>query len=112
MITDDLRHFILEALPSVWHMEAALLFHARPEHTLAAGDVGAALYLDGATAEAVLADLRDSQLLRVLPADDASPRFRYAPRDSTLARLVDQLAGAYASRLVELTTLIHEAGER
>jgi hypothetical protein len=112
VITDDLRRFILAALPSVSHLEAVLLFHARPERTLAADEVGSALYLGQQTAGALLADLQRSGVLRALPAHEAPARFGYAPGDASLARLLDELAAAYATRLVELTTMIHDANGR
>ena len=111
MITDDLRRFVLDALPSVSHLEAALLFHARPERALDEAEVGSALYLEPATAGAVLADLHHSGVLRAMPVHGGPPRFGYAPRDAATARNVDELAAAYTTRLVELTTLIHDANE-
>jgi hypothetical protein len=112
VITEDLRLFILDALPSVSHLEAALLFHARPERALDADEVGSALYLEPATADAVLAGLQRSGVLRAHSVPGARPRFGYAPADADIARLVDQLAVAYVTRLVELTTLIHDANAR
>ena len=112
VITDDLRRFILDALPSVSHLEAVLLFHARPERALAVAEVGSALYLEQEAAGAVLAELQRSDVLRTLPGPDTLPRFGYAPRDASIARLVDELAAAYARCLVELTTLIHDANAR
>jgi hypothetical protein len=112
VITDDLRRFILVALPSVSHLEAVLLFHARPERTLAADEVGSALYLEQEAAGTVLDDLQRSGVLRALPAQDGPPRFGCAPSDAGLARLIDELSSAYATRLVELTTLIHHASGR
>jgi len=112
VITEGLHQFILEALPSVSHLEAVLLFHARPERALDAGEVGSALYLEPRVAEGVLADLKRAGVLRGLAGHDGPPRVGYAPTDAALARLVDELAAAYATRLVELTTLIHRADER
>ena len=110
MISEDLHQFVLDALPTVSHLEAVLLFHARPERTLAADEVGSALYLGPKAAAAVLADLQRSGVLRVLPGHgDAPAHFGYAPDDAALARLLDELASAYTTRLVELTTLIHGA---
>jgi hypothetical protein len=112
VITEGLHQFILEALPSVSHLEAVLLFHARPGRALDAAEVGSALYLVPQAAEGVLAGLQGAGVLRALDRHDGPPRVRYAPADAGLARLVDELAAAHATRLVELTTLIHRAHGR
>ena len=112
MITQGLHQFILDALPTVSHLEAVLLFHARPERALDAAAVGSALYLAPQAAGSLLADLQHAGVLRALPGPDGPPSFGYAPTGASLARLVDELSAAYATRLVELTTLIHDANER
>jgi len=112
VISEDLHQFVLDALPSVSHLEAVLLFHTRPERALDAAAVGSALYLVPQAAEVVLADLQRAGVLRALAGSDGPTCFGFAPADAALARLVDELAAAYATRLIELTTLIHEADDR
>jgi len=106
-VPDDVRRFVLTSIPSVPYLEAALLLHRRPDDSCSARDVARALYLPEAKAR----ELLDALAAAGIAAADAGTevRFRYAPRDATLAAAVDRLARAYADDLVGVARLIHDS---
>ena len=106
-IPEDLRHFILDALPSVPHLEALLLLRAQQGIPSSADAIAKRLYVAEKTAEGVL---RDLVATRLVAREDRS--YRYAPASLELARLVDRLAEFYAHALVAVTNLIHERAAR
>lgn len=109
-LSADLRRFILTRIPSVPHLEATLLLHARPGQHHTAADVAARLYVPQRVAEDVLGTLCASGILRC--DDAAEPRYRFEPGHATLDRLLGELAGAYAEDLVGVTQLIHDATQK
>lgn len=100
------RRLIVGALTTVPHLEALLLLRAQPR---AWGDeeVASRLYVSRDRAAAVLADLESSGLLT-----RASNGYAYGPADAETARLVADLADAYARHVVEITRLIHSRTDR
>jgi len=105
-IPDGVRRFLLGAIPSVPHLEALLLLRGAPDQSWSADTLAARLYVDVPIAAALLADLRQRGL--------AAPRadgMQYAPRDATLAAVVDDLAGVYARHVVEVAELIHSSSD-
>ena len=105
-LPDDLRRFLLFAVPSVPFLEALLLFRAEPATAFDGAAVARRLYLDPQAAEALVDALQRAGL--VAPA---AAGLRYAPADATQAALIDRLAAAYAADGVGLSRLIH-AGAR
>jgi hypothetical protein len=106
-ISADLRRFILTSIPSVPHLEAALLLHAQPGQGRTAVEVAARLYVPQRVAEDVLRTLYAGGILRC--DDAAEPCYRFEPGQAPLDRLLDELARTYAEDLVGVTMLIHDA---
>ena len=105
-LPDDLRRFLLFAVPSVPFLEALLLFRGEPGTDLDGATVARRLYLDAQAAPALVDALQRAGL--VVPTGGG---FRYAPSDATQAALIDRLAAAYAADVVGISQLIH-AGAR
>jgi hypothetical protein len=106
-IGDDLRRFILTAVPSVPYLEALLILRSEPR--VAWDDAGLAqrLYIGAPAAHVLL-----QQLLEAGVAVQETPgRFRYAPVGE-LANILERVANLYAARLVEMTVLIHSRLDR
>jgi DNA-binding transcriptional ArsR family regulator len=105
-IPDHIRHFVLTSIPSVAYLEAAMLMRhtAHGEYTIS--ELASQLYVPDGVAVQLLEALRAAG---VVDRSDDGKRFRYAPRHEVLRRTLDELAACYASDLVGITTLIHEA---
>jgi len=103
-IPDELRRFLLTGTLSVPHVEAILQLRGSAQ-PLDASRLAERLYVRGSTAAVLLADLCAIGIARLIEAQP--PSYRYLPRTSELAALVDQLEHVYAQHLVEVTRLIH-----
>lgn len=106
MIPEDVRRFLLTAIPSIPYLEAMLLFHRSPEVDRSVSDVAQWLYLSERRAVELLESLREAGVLAFDAA--GTSRYRYAPRDDALARAIDALSQVYAADIVGVTRLIHD----
>jgi len=106
-LSEEVRRFLLGAIPSVPHLEALLLLHADPGRAWDAAGIAGRLYLDAGRAGQLLADLADAGL-----ACANADTFRFAPADASLAEVVDAVARTYGRHLVEVAELIHTARDR
>lgn len=105
MIPDDIRRFIVQCIPSVPYLEALLLLRESSRQEWDGVLLAQRLYLDTATAEALLAQLqRDALVEQDL---SGAPRYRYRANTPQLDETVAQLGQIYAKHLVEVSTLIH-----
>jgi hypothetical protein len=109
-IPDDVRRFVLTSIPSVPHLEAALLLHGQPGQERSVAEVAARLYVPERSAAELLKGLCAAGILQC--AELPEPRYLYAPKDAALVAAMDALARAYADNLVGITTLIHDATQR
>jgi hypothetical protein len=109
-IPNDLKRFILTSVPSVPHLEAALMMHAQPGVGRTAAEVAARLYVP----EQVAIDLLQSLFAAGILKRDAepSPRYRFEPGNPALDETLAALAQAYADDLVGVTKLIHDATQK
>lgn len=105
-IPDDVRRFVLCAIPSVPYLEALLLMRSTPQAAWDATRIAGRLYLNEKTAGELLAALRDAGI-----AAPGAGGFRYRPQGTHLAGMIDSLAAAYSRHLVEITLLIHTRSE-
>ncbi len=103
-IPDDVRRFILLAIPSVPYLEALLLMRRGGPVGWRAGALASGLYLSEKAAAGLLAQLHTAGVVAADGADGNS--FRYAPA-ADLAAMIDQLADIYAVNLIGVSTLIH-----
>ena len=106
-VPEDLRRFILTSVPSVPFVEALLIFR---DAAVPAGGapvtieaLARRLYVGERQAAEILEQLRVARFVETLPEGTGH---RYAP-EPDLAPLLDQLAAAYRTHLVEVTALIH-----
>lgn len=105
-IDDEVTRFILANIPSVSYLEAALLFRREPgDRTV--DEAARALYISTREASEILAALCVARVL-----SKTGERFRYAPPDDPLSRMLDRLEHAYATDLVGITNLIHDKTHR
>jgi hypothetical protein len=109
-IPDDVRRFVLANIPSVPHLEAALLLRGQPGQDHAVADVAARLYVPERSAAELLKALCAAGIAQF--TGSPAPHYRYAPKDASLAEVMDRLAQTYAQDLVGVTTLIHDATQR
>jgi len=105
-IPDHIRRFVLTRIPSVSYLEAAMLMRQTARREYTTPELAAQLYVLDGVAVQLLEALRAAG---VVDRSDDGKRFRYAPRHEVLRRTLDELAACYASDLVGVTMLIHEA---
>lgn len=106
-IPEDIRRFVLTSIPTVPHLEALLLLRAAAPLCCSVGDVARRLYVSDKLAHSLLTDLCGSQMV-VATGDNYS----YQPGSPALGQTIDDLAGLYARRLVDVTHLIHSRLDR
>lgn len=106
LIADDVRRFVLLAIPSVPYLEALLLLRSTPQQTWNAAQLAQRLYLGERTAADLLAALTEAGI-----AESNPHGFQYRPQEAHMAGLLDSLAAAYSRHLVEISLLIHTKNE-
>ena len=107
---DELRRFILTSIPSVPFVEAILLFQGQAGVALDAGTMSRRLYVPAAAAQELAASLAAAGIVE--PAAGEPGKWRYAPHDKDLGRVLHLLAAYYSSHLIEITDLIHSTTAR
>lgn len=108
-LSDEVRRFVLTSIPSVPYLEALLLLRAEPERDWDAYTVARRLYVTENKAAELLRELQDAGLALRHPE---SGGYRYEPRDAGLREMIDKIERLYATRLVEVTALIHTRVDR
>jgi hypothetical protein len=98
------RQFVLSRIPSVPHLEALMLLRSTAPKRWSAGSLAKRLYVQKEVAAEVLGHLARAGMLGT-----EGEFFYYGAATGELAGLVDQLAGLYATHLVQVTLLIHSA---
>ncbi len=104
-IPDDVRRFVLTSIPSVPYLEAMLLLRNDAAQAWDCAMLARRLYLADKTAAELLAELHAAGVLRA--EQHAPERYRFHPADEHMRLLIDRVADAYSTRLVEITNLIH-----
>jgi predicted transcriptional regulator len=110
-IPEELRRFILTSVPSVPFLEALLLMRADQTQPWRSDTLAARLYVREKSAEALLHELCTAGMAE-RSATPGAPTWRYRPESEVLRKRIDGLADLYASRLVEVTLLIHSTLDR
>ncbi len=101
-IEEEVRRFVLVAVPSVPYLEALLLLRSREEPAWQVREVASRLYMPE---EAALRLLRDIVAAGI--AAQADGAFRFQPATEELRGTVAKLARSYASNLVAITDIVH-----
>lgn len=102
---DDIKRFILTSIPSVPYLEAMLLLRNETDAQWDSAHLAQRLYLSEQAAGALLAELNDAG---VIVADaHMAECYCFCPVSESLRDMIDQVADAYASHLVDVTHLIH-----
>jgi hypothetical protein len=109
-LPDDVRRFVLTALPTVPHLEAVLLFRGAPQERRTARDTARLLYIAERSAAELLEQLCEAGILALEAGEPRS--FRYHPRDDALQSVINRLAAVYASNLIGVTNLIHDSTQK
>jgi hypothetical protein len=109
LLPDDIRRFILTSVPSVPYLEAMLLMRRESATEWTASTLARRLYLGEKKAAEVLTQLREGGFAN---GDPAQGTMRFAPRDPSLAAIVERIAHWYARDLVGVTRLIHSRIDR
>lgn len=107
-IPNDVRRFIMGAIPSVPHLEALLLLRAEPADPWSAQRLARRLYLDEPSAARLLEDLVGAGLLRAGGDHDHV----FHPQDQGCADVIAALDAIYARHVVEVAELIHSSADR
>lgn len=105
-IPDEVRRFILTSIPSVPYLEAALFFRGQRDLEHTSAEAARALYIQPRAADELLTRLCEAG---VLACEDG--QFRYAA-EAALDQALGRLAASYATDLVEVTKLIHDATQQ
>lgn len=108
IIPDDVRRFLLAAIPSVPHLEALLLVRLPSSAGWTAALLASRLYVEKRVAARLLNDLQREGLVR----GSAGESFVFAPKDPDLGALVAQVAAVYARQVVDVAELIHSSSDR
>ena len=103
-LPEELRRFILTAIPSVPFLEAMLVYREARGEPLPPQFVVRRLYIPERVAAEVIEQLLAAHFIE--RAGDPAIGHRFAPEGELAAR-AEQLAAYYRSHLVEVTELIH-----
>jgi hypothetical protein len=103
-IPEEVRRFILDAVPSVTHIEVLLQLHARPAEWWSAGRMAAEVRMPAAAVLDRMEELCRRGLLEVRIGEDLV--FRYAPARPELDRAAMALAHVYPAWRVAIAELI------
>jgi hypothetical protein len=107
--TDELplqiRHFILEKIDSVPHLEALLQMREQPTLTWTAQSVARLVYVEDSVASKILHDFMRRGWVRKLSEVDEA--FSYDNAWDPTGEFMDLLAATYRNQLIRVATLIH-----
>jgi hypothetical protein len=102
----EVQQFVAASIPTIPHLEALMLLRATAPAHWGADSLARRLYISRQAAAQVLADLSKDGILGCAGADAA---FFYPARTGAPTALVDRLSALYATRLVEITLLVHSS---
>lgn len=104
-IPENVKRFVLLAIPSVPYLEAIILLRGEPHKSWDSREIAQRLYLNDGSGQALLTELKLGGI--VVDDEDAPSLYRYQPRTGDLQQMIDLLADIYPKNLVEITNLIH-----
>ncbi len=109
-LPDELGRFILTSIPSVPYLEAVLLLRRESSLAWSSSQLATRLYLPEVQAAELLRGLESAGIAAHCGGQDG-PAYQYQPSPE-LARILDQVAQAYATSLRAVTDLIHSRVRR
>jgi len=108
LVTNDfpyeLKQFLALHIESLAQLETLLVFQRDPERQWIAHELARELYITADMCRGICADLVNRRL--IVPGDSLD-RYRYAPADPSVDKLVGQLAQFYRERRVAVITAIY-----
>lgn len=101
----EVERFILDYIDSVPHLEALLLMFQAAAVLWSIEELAARIYVDERQAAAILEDLaRRSIITRI---EQSPPRYQFVARSQSQTEVLEKVAHAYRTQLVQLTRFIH-----
>lgn len=99
------ERFILDSIDTVPHLEALLLIFQSPATAWGVQELAARIYVSDKQAAAILEDLtRRSVITRI---EQSPAKYQFTGRSPEQTQLLDQVAQAYRTQLVQVTRFIH-----
>ncbi|MGH6968882.1 MAG: hypothetical protein ACREEL_01370 [Stellaceae bacterium] len=102
MVSQQLERFLRNSIRSVWDLELLLLLRKEPSRTWSTTELVRQLRASGLVVSDALLALQRDDLVVPEPAE----HFRYRPATAELAKVVDELAEAYASQPASIMNVI------
>jgi hypothetical protein len=104
-IDPHIERFLLDSIDTVPHLEALLLIFRSPEVAWTVVEIAARIYVNERQASGILEDLtRRSLIARV---EQVPAKYQYMAKSSAQTELLDKVAQAYRTQLVQVTRFIH-----
>jgi len=97
-------HFVLKRIESVTELETLLIMSAEEARAWNAAELADRIYAAAPSAAAVLHALERQRLVKT----EDGTRFCFSPANDEERQLISQVAIAYRSQLIPITTLIHK----
>jgi hypothetical protein len=109
-IPEEVARFVLIHIPSIPYLEAMLLLRRESGQTWTAQQLAQRLYQSERAAQEVLSELCTNGVTECV--EDDALRYRYQPNSEDLAGMIEQLEGAYAAHLIDITNLVHSKSSK
>ncbi|MET0536235.1 MAG: hypothetical protein ABW171_18615 [Steroidobacter sp.] len=104
-IPNEVEQFLLAAIDTVPHLEALLLIFQNPATPWSVHDLAARIYVSDLHAGAVLDELARRQL--IVTTQSNPPLYQFIARSHAETELLNKVAHAYRTQLVQVARLIH-----
>lgn len=104
-IPPAVERFLLDSIDTVPHLEALLLIFQSPAIVWAVEDLAARIYVSDKQAAAIADDL--TRRGWIAPVEQSPATFQFVARSPEKTQLLDQVAQAYRTQLVQVTRFIH-----
>lgn len=106
-IPNEVEQFLLSAIDTVPHLEALLLIFQNPAAVWSVEELAARIYVSDQQAATVLDDLTRRQLIATVPQEQGPPKYQFIPRSPAQTQLLEKVAQAYRTQLVQVARFIH-----
>jgi len=109
IIPNEVKHFILGAVPSIPYLEAILLLKSMPQHYWSISELSKRLFITESATETIVKQLLLAGI--IVFSEHEANLYHYHPSNEKLTALINQVAELYTTNLVEITNLIHSKSE-